>query len=410
MQLFVFGCLIAACLAQALNDPRVFNLIFYGSQHPEIIPSFLKTHWLQVGIPQGLQGCATFHSQQYLQRYPDLKFGTNYQKAILHYLNKGYNEGRLGYVEGGAFGRYTISQGDPSGLFISASDRTAGAVDSVVWNNYEFINSFDHGRELQIAYTFGTSECNNPTQAGNNHDGLGPTSSSVLQSIGASGNVLTSEVLPAYWLEPGEHEAQVLPNCQVALNTKIVSDYLSTFRIVANFPVIEYDFNVTIAENHTVMKIEAPTGYMTGDFTAFMAIKPNGTMFQIQNPGNGKPVRNFVPIVNTTPDLKYAVGVFPLKYPFTEYPVWHSTYTFVQGNPIASSTKWNSVWNASVPVVQGDLLEFKTRICIGDYEMVLDCMSTLMGVQINRTYPVSLASSFSFNFAMFLFCFIWVLL
>lgn len=51
----------------------------------------------------------------------------------------------------------------PEGIFVSASDRMAYAIDSVVWNSNEFINAWDHGRELQIAITTGTGECYNPT-------------------------------------------------------------------------------------------------------------------------------------------------------------------------------------------------------------------------------------------------------
>lgn len=78
-----------------------------------------------------MQACGSFHVKQYLDRYPDLKkkYGIDYYDAILDYLNDGYNAKRLGYVEGGAYGRYTISLGDPSGVFVSASDRMAGAID-----------------------------------------------------------------------------------------------------------------------------------------------------------------------------------------------------------------------------------------------------------------------------------------
>ena len=67
-----------------------------------------------------------------------------------HYLTVGRKEGLLGYVDGGYEGRYTIS--DVTGqLFISASTRMGGAVDSVVFNDMEYINAHDHGRELQVA-------------------------------------------------------------------------------------------------------------------------------------------------------------------------------------------------------------------------------------------------------------------
>src|SRR5258708_6610124 len=38
-----------------------------------------------------------------------------------------------------------------SSLTISTSDQTAGAITSIIWNGKEFINSYDHGRELQSA-------------------------------------------------------------------------------------------------------------------------------------------------------------------------------------------------------------------------------------------------------------------
>ena len=45
-------------------------------------------------------------------------------------------------------------------LAIRASGRTAGAIDSVTWRGKEFLNSFDHGRELQSASSFdGYGEC-----------------------------------------------------------------------------------------------------------------------------------------------------------------------------------------------------------------------------------------------------------
>ncbi len=49
------------------------------------------------------------------------------------------------------------------GFYASASDRVAGAIDSIVWNNVEFVNQWDHGRELQLAVTNNSGECYNPT-------------------------------------------------------------------------------------------------------------------------------------------------------------------------------------------------------------------------------------------------------
>ena len=40
---------------------------------------------------------------------------------------------------------------DAHTLWVSASERMAGAIDSVVWDNVEFVNSWDHGRQMQMA-------------------------------------------------------------------------------------------------------------------------------------------------------------------------------------------------------------------------------------------------------------------
>eukprot|EP01116_Phalansterium_solitarium_P015539 TRINITY_DN3438_c0_g1_i3.p1 TRINITY_DN3438_c0_g1~~TRINITY_DN3438_c0_g1_i3.p1 ORF type:complete len:196 (-),score=12.72 TRINITY_DN3438_c0_g1_i3:247-810(-) len=117
-------------------NPQVFNYYFYvnaNSLQDSGITSeaAAKAHWQVYGIPEGWQAAGNFHSRQYLDRYPDLKqaFGTNYLLAINHYLTHGLTEGRLGYLEGGGYGRWTVSSGVNTGIFLSGSARSAGAVD-----------------------------------------------------------------------------------------------------------------------------------------------------------------------------------------------------------------------------------------------------------------------------------------
>lgn len=116
-----------------------------------------------------------------------------HQDAIQHYLNSGHHEGRLGYVEGHSFqGRWTVSNGKD--LFISVSSRMGGSIDSLVWNNVQFINMYDHGRELQMAANsdvFG--ECYNPTEAGGSSDGKNLNTKTQIQWIHAHNRTLESE-------------------------------------------------------------------------------------------------------------------------------------------------------------------------------------------------------------------------
>ena len=75
-----------------------------------------------------------------------------------------------------------------SEIVIRTTSRLAGAIDSLTWNGKEFIDSADHGRQLQSASNFDvgtrfTPETFNPTEAGSRGDGAGPTSTSKLLSL-----------------------------------------------------------------------------------------------------------------------------------------------------------------------------------------------------------------------------------
>lgn len=168
--IFVVALSVGA-LGADIFDPAVYSFYFYVNTHPDLVQAGLATfdkardHWANYGLREGRQACGSFHTQQYLQRYPDLakQFGKNYSAAVNHYLTVGRAAGLLGYVDGGFAGRWTVAN-PAAGLFLSASSRTAGAVDSLVWNEKEFINAWDHGRELQYAVTTGDGECFNPTE------------------------------------------------------------------------------------------------------------------------------------------------------------------------------------------------------------------------------------------------------
>ena len=97
-----------------------------------------------------------------------------------------------------------------SEIVITTTERLAGAIHSLTWNGIEFINSNDHGRQLQSASNFDagsrfSGETFNPTEAGSRRDGAGPT---IDQPIVAA----WSRPRPhfrrprkwRYWLAPGE--------------------------------------------------------------------------------------------------------------------------------------------------------------------------------------------------------------
>ena len=183
------------------DHPSVFDPHFYLNNWPDLEHHGLHTkeaaaqHWCDHGVDEGRQATATFHTKQYLgiycysngccrvmsnillANYPDLQevFGNDYRAVVLHYLYNGLLEGRDGYTIGGGQGRWTIRSAPVSGsaIYLSSSERTAGAIDSLVWRDREFLNSWDHGRQLQMAITVQNhGECWNPTEAGGRSDGI----------------------------------------------------------------------------------------------------------------------------------------------------------------------------------------------------------------------------------------------
>lgn len=110
-------------------------------------------------------------------------------------------------------GNATISANDPAfgPISISTSSQYAGAISSLKWGGKEFINNWDHGRQLQPNYEFfNRYECYNVYEAGSKDDVNLPTTSSQLLSLTASGNALESTTQMAWYMprrEPRQPES-----------------------------------------------------------------------------------------------------------------------------------------------------------------------------------------------------------
>jgi alpha-tubulin suppressor-like RCC1 family protein len=95
----------------------------------------------------------------------------------------------LGQVNGNA----TISAMDSvfGTISVSTSNQFGGAISSIKWRDKEFINNWDHGRQLgENAQFFNRFCCYNPYETGSFEDAKGPTSTSKVLSLTASGNRL----------------------------------------------------------------------------------------------------------------------------------------------------------------------------------------------------------------------------
>ncbi len=200
-----------------------------------------------------------------------------------------------------------------SEIVITTTARVAGAIHSLTWNGREFIDSFDHGRQLQSASNFDggtpiTGETFNPTEAGSRCDSTGDKSSSRLLHWHVQPNALQTLTQMAFWLAPGEKSG---PNR--AKNTTVLSDHLLTKRMRIghdNLPhVIAYDvaFSLPIGERHTHAVFEALTGYMPPAFAEFHQFNPQTGEVEPLSDGPGEGPN---PVIFSVPGGTHAMGIY----------------------------------------------------------------------------------------------------
>jgi hypothetical protein len=261
----------------------------------------------------------------------------------------------------------TISNGaGKTAISITTTERLAGAIHSLTWNGKEFINSYDHGRELQSAASFnGFGECYNPTEAGSNQDWTGNTSTSFLQYLFTSGNFLETQTLPAFWTQPD----QIAPGCGIAINSTQRSSIYFRKKITIGMPgmanVIRYDTEFDIPESFTSATFEVLTGYMPPEFSEFWNYDPENLQLDSLSDGPGE---QEIPIILATIDKNFAMGIYSPDQP---RPQWggagYGRWRF------DDCTKWNCVFRES-SIVPG-IYKYRSYVIVG----------SLSDVEVNMT-------------------------
>jgi hypothetical protein len=306
-----------------LTNSKIFNWRFYLYSNPDLITFGLVTeaqaqaHWVNNGIYEGRQAHGAFSPLQYLQQYPDLlaHFWYNYPAVALHYVNNGAAEGRIGHMRVGAHGdpfgaykRITITGKYAGGgnnwntpVTVSMSKMFAGAIDSISWRDFEFVNSYDHGRQIQYAWQYGSyatgtvsqptfeapnAERYNPTEAGTEQNAVGlGTSSRLISHSFIADNVLTTVTEPAYWKPPNDSY-----NNYTTVNSR---DILSKTTVVGPSGVsglIRIDATVTpetgVPSKAVPTRYEVPSMYISPVLDSFYQV--NSTMTALTPIANSK--------------------------------------------------------------------------------------------------------------------------
>ncbi|MCA9118749.1 MAG: hypothetical protein H6822_04730 [Planctomycetaceae bacterium] len=265
-----------------------------------------------------------------------------------------------------------------SEIVITTTDRLAGAIHSLTWDGKEFIDSHDHGRQIQSASNFDagsrfTSETFNPTEAGSRRDGAGVTSTSRLLQLVTTENSLQTTSQMAFWLTPGDRS-----DGQLAKNTQQLSNHLLTKRVRIGYRampnVIQYNvtFSVPIGETHTYAQFEAVTGYMPAEFSHFWKYNPESQSLEPLTDGPGEQAW---PVVLATESGSHAMGIYSPDQPSAGY--MHAGYGRFRFVP-QRVTKWNCVFRIrdSDGITAGDYA-FRNFVIVGRTQDVLLSLNSL---------------------------------
>jgi hypothetical protein len=265
-----------------------------------------------------------------------------------------------------------------SEIVITTTNRLAGAIHSLTWNGKEFIDSTDHGRQLQSASNLDCgkdmiAETFNPTEAGSRADGAGNRSSSRLLRIRARGAELETTVRMAFWLRPGE-QSEGHP----ARNKDVLSNHLITKRVHIghrSLPhAIEYDVTFTVprGERHTFAQFEAVTGYMPAEFARFWKYDAGSGTLKPLSDGPGEQEH---PVVLAIPSGSHAMGVYSPDQPSRGFEkAGYGRFRFKAEKVV----KWNCVFRVRRPKgIEPGEYHYRTFVIVGSLEDVKTTLQEL---------------------------------
>ena len=264
------------------------------------------------------------------------------------------------------------------GVVITTTSRLAGAIHSITWRGREFIDSTDHGRQMQSAASFDNTpeagpETFNPTEAGSRLDGAGPRSTSQLLAISKSGSSLETRTRMAFWLAPGERS-----DGQLARNREPLSRHILTRNLTIGLDglpnVLRYEvtFEVPEGEPHTTAQFEALTGYMPAGFSTFHRFVRDTGQLEPLDDGPGEQAD---PVVFSTPDGAYAMGIISTEpAPPRAHGPGYGRFRFHEEKVV----KWNCVFRVRDGVPPGPY-HFRMFVPIGTRDDVVQAMRKLIG-------------------------------
>lgn len=278
--------------------------------------------------------------------------------------------------------------GDPLTLRVSA--RFGGAVESIYWRGKEFLNIYDHGRQISYAWHLdGWGECLNPTEPGAAADNFLQSSTTVLEQVCSRGlNAVTTYARPAYWLGPGEtgfcdRGAREAKNTSFVSENRFEKTVTIGYRGLGN--VIAFDATITLERDYQSLFTEMPTGYLTHEFTARYRFDP--ATGELSAPVS-RPViepwsyvhTSLLPPIMATPDGAYAMGAYTAESIETYEMLFYDV-----ANSWDRTNKWNIIKH-EVPAPAGEY-RYQSFVIVGSLAQVQAAMMALYEMHRADTSP-----------------------
>lgn len=410
----------------ALLDDAVFDWRDYLARYPDLAAAGITTreeaidHWLTFGIAEGRQGSPGFNVQAYLDANPDVKASTDDRAtAIAHYVMYGRAEGRskgdltkptapITTPAAGATDSPIPADGITVGnnvVQLGVAPRTGGAINSLVVAGREYLNDFDHGRQMQVAWQMNHGgEGNNPTEAGSGADGVGPTTSSNVLAATASATGLTVATQPAWWLQSGDNVPASGAAATNGGSTSAVSNQVLTKSVEVGVTVggvfypniIRHDASITFPDGAEFAGMEMPTAYLQGDFDTHYVYDIDSSTLQKQTTVNSTPGAGFQmetaysqdpvgprhrpnPFILATADGKSAMAIVPsLPMPAGFDDQLLGRMSFPIADPAQATQKMSALMTAS-NIPPGSTLAATTYVVVGTLEEVQRALAAMYG-------------------------------
>lgn len=259
-----------------------------------------------------------------------------------------------------------------STIRVETSARFGASVSSVTFRGRQYVDSRDHGRELQSASSFdGLGECFNPTEAGSVADGDKLTTSTKILAGEAGPGWIKTRVDMAFWLPPNydyKKQCGMTPTVTHSMNKGLRGGHILDKRIdigERELPnVIVDNVTYTVPEAHGSATFEAATWYTPKDFSKRYTLNPDTGALQ--------PTTTFgeqqFPVILATEDGGSAVGVFSRFLP--QGGRGYGTFSFPDTNKI------NCVFREK-PIGAGKTYSYVCDFAIGTLEEVKRAITEL---------------------------------